>query len=96
MQTLRKIVLHSIRGQQPGLEALVAQWMDKGIKYVGVVGVDAAGIEELIDDVCVGDGSTSYFMLTAAHGPGETVEDAVFLAELLSGEYEGPVRVVEF
>lgn len=96
MTVPRKIVLHSLRGYGPELEPLVAQWIQEGVKYVGVVGVDAARIEHQIDDQCVGDGSDSYFMLTASHDSDETLEDAVFLAEQLSDEFAGPVRVVEF
>ncbi len=96
MPNPRKIVLHSLHGEQPGLAALVADWIAEGVTYVGVVGVDAERIEDLIDDLCVGDGSAPYFMLTAAHGPDESLEDAVFLAELLSDEFAGPVRVIAF
>jgi hypothetical protein len=66
------------------------------VKYVGVVGIEAARIEDAIDDLCVGDGSTPYFMLTASHGADESVDDAVFLAEQLSGEFAGPATVVRF
>lgn len=96
MSNPRKIVLHSLHGERPGLAALVADWIADSVHYVGVVGIDADRIENLIDDLCVGDGSASYFMLTAAHGPDESLEEAVFLAECLSDEFAGPVRVIEF
>ena len=96
MTASRKIVLHSLQGYRPELEALVGGWIREGVKYVGVVGVDAARIEDAIDDLCVGDGSTPYFMLTASHGPDETLDDAVFLADLLSDDFAGPTAVVEF
>jgi hypothetical protein len=96
MTAPRKIVLHSLQGYRPELEPLVADWIREGVKYVGVVGVDAARIEDAIDDLCVGDGSTPYFMLTASHGPDETLRDAVFLAEQLSDGFAGPATVVEF
>jgi len=96
MPAARKIVLHSLHGYRPELEGLVADWVREGVKYVGVVGVDAARIEDAIDDLCVGDGSSPYFMLTASHGEGESLDDAVFLAEQLSGEFAGAATVVEF
>lgn len=96
MATSRKIVLHSLHGYRPQLDAIVAQWIQEQISYVGVVGVDASRIEDIIDELCVGDGSNPYFMLTASHGPDETLQDAIFLAEQLSGELAGDVRVVEF
>ncbi|MEA5122688.1 hypothetical protein [Xanthomonas floridensis] len=95
MQNPRKIVLHSLHGERPGLAALVADWIAEGVNYVGVVGVDAERIEDLIDDVCVGDGSAPSHA-TAARGPDESLEDAVFLAEHLSDECAGPVRVIAF
>lgn len=96
MASSRKIVLHSLHGYRPELDAIVAQWIQEQISYVGVVGIDASRIEDAIDGLCVGDGSNPYFMLTASHGPDETLQDAIFLAEQLSGELAGDVRVVEF
>jgi hypothetical protein len=96
MATSRKVVLHSLHGYRPELDAIVAQWIQERVGYVGVVGIDASRIEDIIDELCVGDGSNSYFMLTAFHGSDETLQDAILLAEQLSGELAGDVRVVEF
>jgi hypothetical protein len=96
MTAPRKIVLHSLHGYRPALSSLVNEWIQEGVQYVGVVGVDASRIEEIIDELCVGDGSAPYFMLTASHGPDEQLEDAVFLAEQLTDEFAGKVVVVEF
>ena len=96
MAASRKIVLHSLHGYRPELDAVVTQWIQERVGYVGIVGVDASRIEDIIDDLCVGDGSNSYFMLTASHGPDETLQDAIYLAEQLSGELAGNVHVVEF
>lgn len=96
MAALRKIVLHSLHGYRPELDAIVAQWIRERVGYVGIVGVDASRIEDVMDDLCVGDGSSPYFMLTASHGPDETVQDAIFLAEQFSGELAGDAGVVEF
>jgi hypothetical protein len=57
---------------------MVLEWIREQIRYVGVVGVDASLIEDVIDDLCVGDGSDPRFMLTASHREDETVEDATF------------------
>ena len=96
MTTSRKVVLHSLHGYRPELDAIVAQWIQERVGYVGVVGIDASRIEDIIDELCVGDGSNSYFMLTASHGSDETLQDAIHLAEQLSGELAGDVRVVKF
>ena len=96
--TVRKIVLHSLRGYRPALDALVETWIQEGVKYVGVVGVDASKIEDIVDELCVGDGSAGtepYFMMTASHSPDETVRDAIALAEQVSDEYGIGTTVVE-
>ena len=92
-----KIIINSINGCIPGIDLLVEQWILDKIKYIGVVGVDSSRIECIIDELCVGDGTNPYFMLTASHGNDETLEDAIFLAEsLLSEEFDGAIQVIEF
>lgn len=59
----KKIVLHSLGGYRPELDALIADWMQRGVTYVGVVGVDASHIEDMIDEMAVGDGSSVYDVL---------------------------------
>ena len=90
----RKIVIHSLSGFHPEWTGMVREWMRDGVQYVGVVGREAARIEDAIDDLCVGDGAQPYFMLTAAHDDTETLDDAVFLAEQIS-TIPGSVAVVE-
>jgi hypothetical protein len=95
MTTHRKIVLHSIDGYRPEFDALVNGWVKAKVVYVGVVGKDAAKLEDVIDELCVGDGTNPYFMLTASH-PNESLREAVEFAESLKDEHAGPVQVVEF
>ncbi|GAB2652863.1 hypothetical protein [Arenimonas aestuarii] len=94
MAAPRKVVLHSVGGSRSKLAALVRAWIADGVGYVGVVGKDAAAIEDDIDSICIGDGSDPYYMLTAAHGSDEALEDAIFLAEQIS-TVSGSVAVVE-
>ena len=89
-------MLHSTRGYAPELDALVTNWIRDGVKYVGVVGIEASKIEDIIDEICIGDGSQPYYMLTASHEADETVQDALLLAEQLTNEFAGPVSVIEF
>jgi hypothetical protein len=108
MSMSRRIVLHSLSGYRPELDALVQRWMEQGVKYVGVVGVDASRIEDAIDDLCIGNGERPYFMVTAAHDADESLADALMLArhmtEICEGEGEDevviqmddPVEVIEF
>jgi hypothetical protein len=96
MATPKKIVLHSLRGYHPELDLLIQQWIRDGVKYVGVVGVDASRIEDRIDALCVGVGSEPYFMLTASHGLDEGLEDAIELSDSLSEEFAGAATIIEF
>jgi hypothetical protein len=92
---MSKVVLHCTAGIPQGIAALVEAFISDGVKYVGVVGKDAARVEDIIDECVVGDGSDdSRFILTANH-EGETLEDALELARNLIGEYEGEVQLVE-
>ena len=93
---VKKVILQSLGGYRPTLDSLVAEWMRLGVRYVGVVGVDAELIEAIIDEVSVGDGTCPYFMRTAGHDRADSLEDAVALAEQLSDPITGPCELVEF
>ncbi|MHB8744736.1 MAG: hypothetical protein ACYC9L_16685 [Sulfuricaulis sp.] len=95
MPAIRKIVVHSLSGYRPEFDALVQSWIREGINYVGIAGIDASKLEDIVDEICVGNGVEPYFMLTASHA-GEPLSAAVALADQLTGEYAGPVRVIEF
>lgn len=90
----KKIVLHCPNGYEPRLKALVEEFIRDGVIFVGVVGKDCAKLEDIIDELVVGDGERDYHMLTSSH-PNESVEDAVRFAGSLTGEFEGEVHVVE-
>jgi len=90
-----KIVLHSPTGYHVELDALVEQFLAGGVKWVLVVGEGCEQIESIIDEIVVGDGSDpERFLLTSSH-PGESLSEVVGFANLLSGQYEGEVEVVE-
>ena len=90
-----RIVLHSLSGAPGDIDALVEAFLKGGVKFVGVVGKNAAYIENLVDEAVVGDGTDeSRFLLTASH-EGETLEDAVEFARALSAEYGKGLQVVE-
>jgi len=95
MAYLAKIVLHCRNGLHGGLEPLVQEFMRDGVTLVAVAGNDASLIEDIIDEVCVGDGTRPYDMLTSSH-PGESLAAVVEFANSLSLEFAGPVQVVEF
>jgi hypothetical protein len=95
MSYLPKVVLHCPNGLHGGLEPLVQAFIREGVTYVAVAGSDTSLIEDIIDEVCVGDGTRPYEMLTSSH-PGESLAAVVEFAESLGLEFAGPVEVVEF
>jgi len=90
----KKIILHCREGYSPQLDSLVEEFIRDGVTFVGVVGKDCAKVEEIIDEIVVGDGERDYHLLTSSH-PDETVEQAVRFAESLTGEFAGEVHIVE-
>ncbi len=95
MPYLPKVVLHCPNGFHGGLEPLVQAFIRDGVTFVAVAGSDASLIEDIIDEVCVGDGTRPYEMLTSSH-PGESLAAVVEFAESLGLKFAGPVEVVEF
>jgi hypothetical protein len=89
----KKIVLHTPKGNSAALDTLVARFIKDGVTFVGVVGKDCSKIEDIIDELCVGDASNPYFILTSSH-PEETLEQAIAFARSLTGEFSGEIEVV--
>lgn len=77
------------------MDVLIESLIRDGVKFVGVVGKDCEKIEDLIDEIVVGDGNNVNFVLTSSH-PGESLEEAIEFARSLSLEYAGEVQIVEF
>lgn len=91
----KKIVLHCSSGDKPALDQMVADFLNDDVLFVGVVGQDCEKVEDIIDELVVGDGSKpGRFILTSFH-PNESVADVVQFAESLSDDYPGKVQVVE-
>ena len=90
----KKIVLHCQSGYTPRLNTLVEEFIRDGVIFVAVVGTDCAKVEDIIDEIVVGDGSRDYHMLTSSHA-GESVDEAVCFATSLTGEFEGEAHVVK-
>jgi hypothetical protein len=94
MAHAKKVILHSLSGYREEMDAMITQLIKDGVIFVGVVGTDCARIEEIIDELCVGDGSNPHFMLTSSH-PDESLEEAIHFASQLTGEFAGPSQVIE-
>jgi hypothetical protein len=91
----RKIVLHCPRGYDPRLNTLVEDFIRDGVRLIAVVGEDCERIEDIIDELVVGDGSRDYDLLTSSH-PGESLAAAIAFANDLALDLAGQeVAVVE-
>jgi len=88
-----KIVLNCTAGYESKIDPLVERLIAGGLTYIGVAGRDCAKIEDIIDDIAVGDGSNPRFVLTTSH-PDESLEDVIQFALSLTGEHAGEVHVI--
>src|SRR5689334_22465464 len=76
-----KIVLLCPIQDETALEPFVEACLRDKVELIAVVGKGCARIEDLIDEIIVGDGSDdSRFILTTSHAD-ERVEDALEFAE---------------
>lgn len=95
MPYLQKIVLHCPAGYRSELDEMVEQFISDGVRFAGVVGTDCALVEDIIDEIVVGDGTKpSRFLLTSSH-PSVSLEHAIEFTRSLSDEFSGEVQVVE-
>jgi len=95
MPYLKKVVLVCSTGYVPAIDALVEDFMRDQVTFVGVVGQDCCKVEDIIDEIVVGDGTREpYSMLTSSH-PGKSVAEAVEFAESLTDEFAGNAQVIE-
>jgi hypothetical protein len=91
----KKIVLHCSHGYDPRLDALVDAFIRDGVRFIAVVGQDCERVEEIIDELVVGDASQDHDILTSSH-PGEAIEAAVAFARDLTSDLTGSaIQVVE-
>ena len=74
---------------------MIEQFISDGVAFVGVVGEGCSRVEDIIDELVVGDGTDEgRFILTSSHA-GETIDEALGFARMLSNEYAGEVQLVE-
>ena len=90
-----KVVLNCSRGYRTELDAMVEQFIADGVKFVAVAGSDCSLVEDIIDELVVGDGSDeSRYILTSSH-PGEPLVNVVEFARTAISEPAGEPQVVE-
>lgn len=100
----KKVVVHSRSGDRVALAYCVEQWLRDGVSYVGVVGIDASALEDIVDWTCIElslrdgrepGGDDGYDILTAFHQADEGLDDAIELARLIGEHPDAPICIVE-
>lgn len=94
MPFARKIILHVPVSDETLLDAFVEQCLADGVSLVAVVGPGCARVEDIIDEIVVGDGSDeARFLCTTSH-PDEPFEDVLNMAETWEFERGDPVEEI--
>jgi hypothetical protein len=95
MAYAKKVVLHCTDGYRMRLDPLVEDFIRDGVIFVAVVGKGCAEVEDMIDELVLGDdGTREYHLLTSSH-PNQSIQEAIEFASSLTGEFSGPVQIVE-
>ncbi len=74
---------------------MVEDFLEDGVALVAFIGKDCAKIEDIIDELIVGNGSNSErFIVTTSHQD-ESLQDVVEFAESFSTDPVGKVQIIE-
>ena len=77
----------------PSLDKLIEDFLRDGVDLVAIAGMDYAKIEDIIDEIIVGDGSNSArFINTTSH---KSLDDAIAFAESWPTNAFDNVQIVE-
>ena len=81
MPYAQRIVLHAPAWDSPALAEFVEACLRDRVVLVCVVGSDCARVEDVIDELVVGDGTDPSRFLTTTSHPDESLEDVKAFAE---------------
>lgn len=94
MPFARKLILHVPISDEALLDGFVEQCLKDGVSLVAVVGPDCARIEDVIDEIVVGDGSgETRFLCTSSH-PDEPFEDVLNMVMTWEFERGDPMQEI--
>jgi hypothetical protein len=81
MKLARRIILHAPVSDERLLDQFVEQCLRDEVSLIAVVGSGCGRIEDIIDEIVVGDGSDpERFVCTTSH-PDETLDDVVNMVQ---------------
>lgn len=94
MALARKIIVHAPVSDETLLGDFVEQCLLDGVSVIAVVGSGCSRIEDIIDEIVVGDGSDgSRFICTTSH-PDEPFDDVLNMIETWEFERADPMQEV--
>jgi hypothetical protein len=96
MPYARKIILHTPLADPAKLDSFVEACLAGGVALIAVIGPDSDKVEDLIDEIVVGDGSDeSRFVVTSSHRD-ETLEEVLEFVSLFSAGPGARIEQVKF
>lgn len=96
MKYAQRVVLHAPHWKSPQLREFVEQCIQDGVVLVCVVGPDCSRVEDVIDELVVGNGDDpTRFINTTSH-PRDSFDEVMLFAEewTLDVDMSLPVQVV--
>lgn len=94
MTFARKIVLHSPVSDESLLEPFVEQCLHDEVSIIAVFGRGSRRLEDIIDEIVVGDGSDpDRFVCTSSH-PDEPLDDVLNMLSSWEMERGDPIQEV--
>ncbi len=88
-----KVVLVSRNKYSPETDDLILSLLEKGYELFCVVGEDCEIIEDVIDELAIGDGSSPKQVTTTSH-PNESLDEVVEFATMMTVNEKSGVEVV--
>ncbi len=94
MKFARKLILHAPVSDEGLLEKFVEKCLRDKVSLLAIVGPDCVRLEDIIDEIVVGDGTEpNRFLCTTSH-PDEPFEAVLNMAEIWETERNDPVQEV--
>jgi hypothetical protein len=86
-----KYILHCPITDESSLDAFVEQCLAEKVSLLAIFGPDSRRIEDIVDEIIVGDGSNEdRFICTTSH-PDETFEDVLGFVRIHDQEQVGKI-----
>ncbi|MGY3610816.1 MULTISPECIES: hypothetical protein [unclassified Bradyrhizobium] len=95
MSYASRVILHLPLSNEDLLSAFVEQCLRDKVALIAVVGEGAARIEDIIDELVVGDASDDTRFVTTTSHSNESVEEVLEFAGWWNDERDRPVQIVK-